>query len=448
MCGVGGSGMSALAFLMQSRGWRVCGSDRSRDRGETPEKFAALAERGITLYPQDGSGITGETSLLIVSSAVEDTIPDVRSAKEKNVPIKKRAAVLAEMFNAADLSVGVAGTSGKSTTTAMTGWILGHAGKDPTVINGAQMANFDGRNAMTGDGPFVAEIDESDGSIALFNPSIAVVTNISLDHKSMEELRALFGGYLNRAKTAIVNLDDAELIALTGAAQNCLSFSLANAKADFYARDIVPSHNGVTFNVNGVPVRLRVPGRHNVANALAALAAAHAAGASLAEAAAALAEYRGIRRRFEFVGEKNGVIVIDDFAHNPDKIAATLRTLHEQPGRIIAIFQPHGYGPTKLMREELVRTFAANLAADDFLLMPEIYYAGGTATKDISSADIVNGITSTGKNAKFFSQRPLIVDYATAMARPGDRIVIMGARDDTLPVFAETIVQQMGRVKS
>lgn len=451
LCGIGGSGMSALALLLRARGWNVRGSDRSRDRGETPDKFAALERQGFQLYSQDGTGVAG-ADVLIVSSAVEDTIPDVRAAKEKGIPIRKRADMLAEMFNAADISIGIAGTSGKSTTTAMTGWILSQAGKNPTVANGAHMANFNGANAVAGGaGAFVAEVDESDGSIALFSPVVAVVTNISLDHKPMAELERLFGEFIRRSKTAIVNLDQSTLppFALppmgggNGRGGEVITFSLVNPQADFFADNIQPSPNGVSFTVKSVPVTLRVPGRHNVANALAAMAAAEAAGVNLQDAARVLGEYRGIKRRFEIVGTANGVTVIDDFAHNPDKIAATLRTLHEQPGRVLAFFQPHGFGPTKLMRVDLVATLGQELAKDDILFMPEIYYAGGTATRDISSADIVADVIRHGKQALFYPTRPETGMQLAALARPGDRIVIMGARDDTLPAFANDVLNKL-----
>lgn len=425
LCGIGGSGMSALALLLQARGWEVSGSDRSRDRGETPEKFRKLEDQGIKLYPQDGTGVTAGTAMLVVSSAVEDTIPDVKAAREKNIRIRKRAEVLSDFFNNAEFSIAVGGTSGKSTVTAMAGWILHRAGKDPVIVNGAGMVNFGGRNFVAGKGPFVAEVDESDGSIALFNPSCAVLTNISLDHKPMAELEKIFGEFTARAKTAV-----------TGD----ITFSTDNPSAAFFARDIVPLDDGVSFTVKGIPVHLRVPGRHNVANALAALAAAHAAGVSLEISAAALSEYKGIHRRFEIVGTARGVTVVDDFAHNPDKIAATLRTLHERPGRVWIIFQPHGFGPTKLLRAALADTFAVEMGEDDILLMPEIYYAGGTAVRDVSSADITEDVAAKGKNTRFFERRGDIVPYIAALAKPGDRIVVMGARDDTLPAFAADIV--------
>ncbi len=435
LCGIGGSGMSALALLLLGNGWTVSGSDRSRDRGETPEKFSDLEKKGIRLHPQDGSGLRDGIDLLIVSSAVEDSIPDVREAKEKNIPIRKRAEVLAELFNAAQLSIAIGGTSGKSTVTAMTGWILYRAGLNPTIVNGAHMASFGGENAVIGDrNLFVAEVDESDGSIALFRPSIAVLTNISLDHKPMDELKKLFGDFTAKAVKAVIR---------EGGGAYC--FSLDDPAAQFHARDITPMDDGVSFTAGNAPVRLRVPGRHNGANALAAMAAAHAAGVDIKVSAAALADYRGIGRRFEVIGTARGVTVIDDFAHNPDKIAATLRTLHEKPGRVWAIFQPHGFGPTKLMRADLVEALAANMRNDDVLLMPEIYFAGGTAVKDISSNDIIADVAARGIKAKFFEKRKDIISYLAGEASSGDRVIIMGARDDTLPLFGKDILVAMDR---
>jgi UDP-N-acetylmuramate--alanine ligase len=188
---------------------------------------------------------------------------------------------------------------------------------------------------------------------------------------------------------------------------------------------------------------LKVPGRHNVANALAALAASSVADVPLRGAAAALAGFQGTRRRFETVGAAGGVTVIDDFAHNPDKITATLRTLHEKPGRVWAVFQPHGFGPTKLMRAGLVETFASELRSDDVLVMPEIYYAGGTAAKDISAKDIIGDVAGRGKKAEFIARRADIPAFLAANAGQGDRIIVMGARDDTLPAFAREILRAL-----
>lgn len=454
LCGIGGSGMSALAAVLLAHGWKVSGSDRSRDRGETPDKFALLESLGVQLHPQDGSGVVPGLGMVVVSSAVEETVPDIQSARRHNIPVRKRAEVLADLFNRAGLSIAVGGTSGKSTTTAMTGWILHHAGKVPTIVNGALMTNFQsgggslGNAVIGGEDICVAEVDESDGSIAFFKPGVSVLTNVSLDHKSMEELRGLFGDYLARAtRAAVLNFDDAETRALAArTSAPVLSFSLTDTAARFYASSIAPDGDGVRFRVHdgaagtSTDVVLPVPGRHNVSNALAAIAASSVAGVTLGQAAAALREYQGLRRRFEHVGVRNRIAVIDDFGHNPDKIAATLETLHERPGRVWAIFQAHGFGPTKLMRAGLVDTFASLLRPGDTLLMPEIYYAGGTATKDISAADIVRDVAERGKGARFFEKRTDIIPYLRAEAAPGDRIVILGARDDTLPAFARDIL--------
>src|SRR6476660_6494450 len=197
-CGVGGSGMTPLALIVQAKGGRVEGSDRALDQGRNAERFDFLRARGVRLHPQDGSGITRPSQILVTSAAVEETVPDVQAARRIGAAVTTRARLLAQLFNAAALSVGVAGTSGKSTTVGMLGWILHRAGKSPTVMNGADMKNFVDvgspfASARIGQGEvFVSELDESDGSITLFEPHVAVLNNISLDHKSLDELRALF----------------------------------------------------------------------------------------------------------------------------------------------------------------------------------------------------------------------------------------------------------------
>jgi UDP-N-acetylmuramate--alanine ligase len=194
-CGIGGSGMTPLALIIQARGGRVEGSDRALDQGRNGERFDFLRGRGVLLHPQDGSGIRRDSQILVTSAAVEETIPDVQAARRVGAAVMTRAQLLAQLFNHAALGIGVAGTSGKSTTVGMIGWILHRAGKSPTIMNGADMKNFIDpdapfASARVGDGDiFISEVDESDGSIALFEPRIAVVNNISLDHKSLDELR-------------------------------------------------------------------------------------------------------------------------------------------------------------------------------------------------------------------------------------------------------------------
>ncbi len=461
-CGIGGSGMLPLALIMRAKGFAVAGSDRALDQGRVARKFEFLRGQGIGLFPQDGSGVTRADQTVVISAAVEDTVPDVVSARRVGAPLLKRADLLAEIFNAAPKAIGVAGTSGKSTTTGMIAWILTATGHDPTVMNGAVMKNFvtpdiPFASAVVGKGDiFVSEVDESDGSIALYNPRIAVLNNVALDHKSLDELRVLFRNFIARAERSVINRDDAETTALAASLprERILSWSLKDRDADLFASDLGPRPDGIDFQLhergaaNPIQVRLKVPGRHNVANALAALGAAKAAGVPMAKAADALARFEGIRRRLEVVGTANGITVIDDFAHNPDKIAATLATLHDFPGRLLVMFQPHGFRPLTLMKEGFVTTFERDLAAGDVLVMPEPVYFGGTVNRETTSADIAAAVRTRGRSAEAFADRPACGDKLAELARSGDRILLMGARDDSLSEFARDLLDRVGASKN
>ena len=329
-------------------------------------------------------------------------------AKELGAARVTRPQLLAELFNSAESGIAVGGTSGKSTVTGMIGWILHAIGRDPTVMNGAVMKNFVSADApfasalVGAGGAFVSEVDESDGSIALYRPKVAVLNNITLDHKSLDELRHLFRDFAGKAETVVLNLDDDEtrFLAATLPPERLRGYSFADRDAHLFGSDLAEEPFAVAFKANGVPVRLQVPGRHNAENALAALAAAEAVGIPLEEAASALAGFEGLRRRFERVGEANGISVIDDFAHNPDKIAATLRTLHAFSGRLLLFFQPHGYGPLRTMKDELIATFAEVMEAGDRLIMPDPVYYGGTVERTVGSGDIVAGVRKLGGDAE------------------------------------------------
>ena len=453
-CGIGGSGMLPLAMILADGGARVAGSDRALDQGRLGDKFDWLRGRGIALFAQDGSGLASGKQVLVASAAVEDDVADVARARELGCARVTRAELLAEMFNDARQAIAVGGTSGKSTVTGMIGWILTACGRDPTIMNGAVMTNFAGADApfassRVGRGPaMVSEVDESDGSIALFDADIAVLNNISLDHKSLDELRALFGDFARRAGHLVWNGDDAETAALvkglslTG--QTSFGFE---AGRELRAVDVKlePFGSACTLHENGAayPLSLQVPGRHNIANALAALGAAGAAGVPLNEAVAALRAFTGLARRFERVGEARGVTVIDDFGHNPDKIAATLATLKAFPGRVIAFFQPHGYGPLKKMGVELAKVFAAGLDGEDELVLCDPVYFGGTTDRSVGSDAIVERIAATGRRARHIANRAATGEWIARTARPGDRIVVMGARDDSLRAFARSILTQI-----
>src|SRR5206468_9746073 len=360
--GIGGSGMLPLASIVRASGGKVAGSDRSLDAGRTPHKFDYLRSLGIQLFPQDGSGVQPGMTL-VTSAAVEANVPDVVRAKELGIQHLTRPEFLARLLNSAQRSVAVGGTSGKSTVTGMIGWILHTHHRKPTVTNGAVMKNFvtpsaPFASALVGDPElFVSEVDESDGSITLYQPEVAVLTNISLDHKEMDELRQLFGGFLGRARKAVLNLDDPETRALAEAVpgDKVIGYGFDSPGAAFLGKDLQLQPDGVTFDLHAEgerhQVQLAVPGRHNASNALAAIAAARALGVRVEDGVNAIARFEGLKRRLETVGEAGGVTVIDDFAHNPDKIAATLATLRAHAGRLLIMFQPHGYGPLSKMGE-------------------------------------------------------------------------------------------------
>ena len=455
--GIGGSGMLPLAQILLGRGARVAGSDRSCDQGRTPEKFAALERQGVTIHPQDGSGIVAKDQIVVASAAVEASVPDIARAEDLGCLRLTRAELNSILFNTSGAGLAVAGTSGKSTVTGMLGWILHHAGREPTIMNGAVMTNFASAErpfasaVAGGQTLYVSEVDESDGSIALYRPAVGVLLNVSLDHKSMEELRQLFGEYLSRSRIAVVNADDPEALALLPHADEAITFGVDQTKALIgvvpgsvaegpmrQAALVIDRHDASEH-----ALRLNLPGRHNLSNALAAIAAAAAAGIPVATAVEALAGFDGLSRRFELIGvSASGITVIDDFGHNPEKCAATLRTLRAHEGRILAFFQPHGYGPLRQMGAELAQVFADELADGDRVILCDPVYFGGTTDRSEGSERIVRLIEEAGGHAEYIPNRKAVGDRLTSVARPGDRIVIMGARDDTLSQFARDLFQR------
>jgi len=451
--GIGGSGMMPLATILRARGAVVAGSDRGLDQGRATPKFDWLRSAGIALFAQDGSGVTSPEQIVVASAAIEESVPDIAAANRLGCRRATRAETLAALFNAAALPIGVAGTSGKSTVTGMIAWILHACGRDPTAMNGAVMKNFAGpdhpfASALVGAGDaFVSEVDESDGSIALYAPRIAVLNNVTLDHKGLDELRLLFGAFAAKAEHVIANAGDPETAPLIAGLPRVTTFAV-EGDADLVAERLAPEPFAIAFDLvaagERLRVRLSVPGRHNVANALAAIGACVAAGVPMPDAVRAIEGFTGLRRRFDLVGENAGVAVIDDFGHNPDKIAATLDTLHAFPGRLLVLFQPHGYGPLKVMGRELIRTFVDGLAPGDVLVLPDPVYFGGTVDRSVGSEAIVAGVRAGGREAHHDPDRADAAARLVALARPGDRIVVMGARDDTLSLLAAQMVEKLG----
>jgi UDP-N-acetylmuramate-alanine ligase len=434
--GLGGSGMSALAQFQAMRGGRASGSDRAFDRGERAPERAVLERLGIAIHPQDGSGLSGDCAALVVSTAVESQVPDVAAAHARDLPIVHRSELLAH-FVAIHRTLAVSGTSGKSTVAAMAFEILRGAGRGPSIITGGELLLLKGEralgNAWAGDSDLlVVEADESDGSLVRYSPAIGVVLNLQRDHKEMSEVAAMFETFRARTREAFVVGEDERLVPLADGAS---VFGLG-PRATVRGTAVALDPAGSRFEVDGVRFTLPAPGRHNVENALAAIAACRALGVPLDAMAAPLAEFGGVARRFQTVGIARGVEVVDDFAHNPAKIAATLAAAHARARRVLAVYQPHGYGPTRFLRRDFVETFAGALTPDDRLWLLEVFYAGGTAQRDFSAADIAADIAARGAQAEFAPSREWLIARLAREAREGDLVLIMGARDPSLTSLA------------
>jgi len=442
--GIGGSGMSALAQFQAMLGGVASGSDRGFDRGERPAARAQLEKLGIAVLPQDGRGADGDCGALVVSTAVEDRVPDVAEAKRRALPIVHRSELLAHWV-AAFRSIAVAGTSGKSTVVAMIFEILRAAGRDPSVITGGDLLLLQSQglwgNAWAGRGDLlVVEADESDGSLVRYQPAVSLALNLTRDHKPESEVLAMFATLRARTREAFLCGEDAALGELR---EGATTFGFGE-RAAVRAHGVGLGARSSRFRVGDVGFELPVPGQHNVENALAALAACHAVGVEPAQAVAPLAAYRGVARRFQTVGIARGVEVVDDFAHNPAKIRAALATARLRANRVLAIYQPHGYGPTRFLREDFVETFATELGPADRLWLLEVFYAGGTAVRDFSSADLVREIVERGRDAEFAPARASLAARVAEVAQPGDLVLVMGARDPSLTQLAEDVVAALG----
>ncbi|MCP4570852.1 MAG: hypothetical protein GY838_00725 [bacterium] len=454
--GVGGSGMSALAQFHAQSGGTATGSDRAFDQNERQEIRAALEAQGVTIVPQDGSFPAvhdRSCDALVVSTAVEDRVPDVRAAKAADIGILHRSELLAE-YVASHRTVAVSGTSGKSTVTGMVFAILRQAGRAPGLLTGGALTDLRSDvhpgNAWApgpaADGPpwLVIEADESDGSLVRYRPWLGLVLNLGLDHKEPAVIMDMFRVFRDRAGALVTGAD--EVLDELGGDRFGLVDEDRDGLSGTFAEEVVLAADHVAFRVGDVPFIVPGPGRHTVLNAAAAIAAGRRCGVALADMPPALRSFGGIARRFDVLGTAGGVEVIDDFAHNPDKIAAAVAAARLRltgGGRLLAFFQPHGYGPTRFLREALVATFSTCLADDDVLWMPEIFYAGGTVTKDISAGDLIADIADTGRQARFMADRAEIPANMATEAREGDVVLVMGARDPSLTAFGQEILVEL-----
>jgi UDP-N-acetylmuramate--alanine ligase len=429
--GIGGIGMSGIAEVLLNMGYGVTGSDiRST---ETVERLKRLGTHFALGHRIEN---VSSADVVVISSAIKEDNPEVIAAKSRNVPVIRRAEMLSELMRL-KYGIAVAGSHGKTTTTSMISTVLAHGGFDPTVVVGGRVKSL-GTNARLGNGKFmVVEADESDGSFLMLSPVIAVVTNIDeehLDHyRSIDRLEHAFSEFLNKVPfygLAVICLDSERARSIIPRFKKRVVTYGFSDESEFRAEDINVSGFHTDFKVlykNSLlgSVGLSVPGRHNAQNALASFAVGMELGMSFEDVKEGLHEFKGIDRRIQLKGEINGVRIIDDYAHHPEEIRATLSTLKESfSSRIISVFQPHRFTRTSILFDEFVRV----LRDVDMLFLLDIYPAGEKPIDGVSSERLARAIKDSGnKNVSYIENADGVVDNLASVVRPGDVVVTIGA---------------------
>lgn len=444
--GIAGTGMSAIAQYLRGIGKTVSGSDRlfcKENKMLIQEQFE---QQNIHCFYQDASGVTPNVDVLVISTAIEDSNVEVQKAKELNIPIVKRSDVLASISRT-KRTIAVGGTSGKSTTTAMIFHILERVGVSPSIMSGAGLTSLQEKglpgNAWVGKSDWlVIEADESDGSIVNYTSEIALLLNMDRDHKEYDELTQLFKTFRDHTtRCFIVNHSHPMSKGLSVNIEN--DFGTDDENVGYNGTNFQQKGFSISFECNGTPIEIPVIGRHNMENALAAIAACHSVGISVNECANALKDYRGIYRRTQLAGDAKGILIIDDFAHNPAEVICAIKACQTIGERVFAWFQPHGFGPLKFMHNELETDVVKVLRPHDLFLLSDVYYAGGTVNREVTTADVVKTIQKSSNQAIYFPDRKEMIPFLKKNAQPGDVVLIMGARDTTLSDFAKNIVEYL-----
>jgi UDP-N-acetylmuramate--alanine ligase len=429
--GIAGAGMSALAELFLRRGVPITGCDAH------PEGAEDLARLGVNVEKHDPSHVEGSRALVVTSAMPKDH-PELVRARELGVPVIRRAEALGEATAGREL-IAIAGTHGKTTTTVMCTAALTSAGREPTGIAGGRVSLWEGNMKQGNDRLFVVEADEYDRSFLALSPTVAVVNNIEADHldiyTDLADIERTFAQFARGARAIVLNADDAGANSMrTPSSAEVIRFGIESSDARVVAKDLVLHATGSSFRVvfdddDLGAVELRIPGRHNVLNALAAISAGLAVGAKVPEMAKGLAEYTGVERRFQKLGEARDVVVIDDYAHNPSKVAAALATARvAYPGRrIIAAFQPHLYSRTR----DFAREFGVSLATADIVYLTEIYPAREQPMAGVTSGLVADALASAGGSLAWRGERGALADALVRDVRPGDVVLTIGAGDIT-----------------
>ncbi len=440
--GILGSGMSAIAQYLRWDGLNISGSDRLLASEDTVSNRDILKSMGCKLFNQDGAGINESIEAICISSAIEETNPEIIAAKKFNIPVLHRSDVLAAIVSSKK-TIAVAGTSGKSTVTAMIFEFLSYCGKAPSLISGAALKRLESTgligNAFHGSSDLlVIEADESDGTLTKYHPYISIILNVSKDHKPIPELMELFRTLIEHTLLPIVNNDDPLLRALN-TEETFGIFSDAKWKADKYILDKLSG----TLVMNEIQYTLNLPGIHNLSNLAAALSVCKLTSCDELKLAEAVQTYEGVARRFTIHKTSNDVYIVDDFAHNPEKIKAAVNAARNLSSKLIAIYQPHGFGPTRFLKDDYVETFKSIFKKGDTLFLLPIYYAGGTAQKDISSRMLIDAMGEIEFSAVAVSNREELLKQLIPITMKGICILSMGARDPSLGNFALNITKHI-----
>ncbi len=438
--GVLGAGMSALAQFTCWLGLKVSGSDRALGAEDSTNISQYLTSLGCSLFPQDGSGLDEKPDALVVSSAIEESNPEILRARQLKIPVFHRSDVLAAIIKTKK-AIAVAGTSGKSTVTAMIFHLLQACGKNPSLITGAGLKSLQKRgmpgNALYQEGEWmVVEADESDGSLVKYQPYMTLLLNVSKDHKTVEETIGLFSTLAGQSEIVVKSSDEHFFENINATYEYGQSFD-ANYSAQLWA-----SGRSSGFLHEDDNYRTPLPGMHNASNLFASFVCALLCGCSKVCLKNAAEQFEGLDRRFSII-EAGGVTVVDDYAHNPEKIRAAVSAAQSISERAFVLFQPHGFGPMKFMRRELAEMFRKTLRSQDTLYILPIYYAGGSVQRDISSADLAADLAGSGFAVHAPCDREQPVQEIVALVRNGDLILNMGARDPSLSAFAQSIADRL-----
>lgn len=435
--GIGGSGMSAMACFSADKGHIVVGSDRSFDRNPDQIIFKILKAKGVKIVPQDGSGIDGSFDFAVFSTAVENDQIEIIKAKQLGIPLKTRPQYLSEIVSGYK-TFAVAGTSGKSTIAGMLAFVMNRLCLEPNYIGGGRVKQFSSPenpgNSLAGKSDFlIVEACESDGSIVNYRPSYSIISNLRLDHNSIEKTAEMFEALSKNTKEmVIINSDDENLSRCNF--NKAINFSI-DTDSDYKAEAIEYQPFATTFNLHGINFRLSLPGKHNLYNALSCIAMLSEIGTKLEDIHQILSDFAGLDRRFDVYLNNGQNLVIDDYAHNPHKIENLMESMKKICKSICYIFQPHGFGPTRLMKQEYIEVFIRHLRKEDYLFLLPIYYAGGTSLKDISSDDLCREIKAAGRSVEVLTERSSVFKRLNSW----DTYVVFGARDESLADFAKEI---------